>query len=52
MAILEIIIFAVTLIREHHVSGEDDLKIVPKINGVARIAHSQLKLKFVPRTSE
>ena len=49
MAILEILIFAATLIQKYHVTGDGNSMIVPTINGIARVAHPQLKIKFKPR---
>lgn len=49
MAILEILLFAVTLIQKYHVTSDGNLQITPTMNGASRIAHPQLKLKLTPR---
>lgn len=49
IAMLEIFIYAVTLIQKFHVYGDNDLEIKPRINGIARVAHRKLELKFKTR---
>ena len=49
MAILEILIFAVTLIQKYHVTGDGNLEIIPTMHGASRTAHPQLRLNFKRR---
>ena len=46
MAILEILIFAVTLIQRYHVTGDGNLEIIPTMHGAGRTAHPQVETQL------
>ena len=51
MAMLEILLYTVTLVQKYHILPANKEPIIkPFVNGLARNICAELKLKFVPRS--